>query len=87
MTTKTSATKGFLLELLVDGVPYEVRGQVFAFNDGQRVSISVNNGEEHILAWDPETVSLRALDDESIDLPGNLEKEISDHLMKTVILK
>ena len=73
------------MELLVDGVPYEVTGQVFAFNDQQRVRITVNNGNQHVFVWDPDTVSLRALDEGAIELPGSLEKEISDRLVKTVI--
>ncbi|PZR28451.1 MAG: hypothetical protein DI535_06110 [Citrobacter freundii] len=84
MTTK-KATKGFQLELLVDGVPYEVRGHIFDFNDEKRVQLNVNNGTDHIYAWDPDTVGLRALDDDAILLPDNLEQEISEHLVKTVI--
>lgn len=86
MSTAKS-TKNFLLELVTDGVPYEVRGQVFDFNEEKRVRLSVNNGDEHIYAWDAEAVGLQALDDEASVLPGNLEREISDYLVKTVIIK
>jgi hypothetical protein len=85
MTTK-KATKGFQLELLVDGVPYEVRGQVFEFNAEKRVQLNVNNGTEHVYAWDPETVRLRAIDDDAVLLPDNLEQTISEHLVKTIVL-
>lgn len=87
MRTKTSATKSFFLEMMVDGVPYEVRGQVFDFNDEKRVRVNINGGDEHIYAWDPDTVGLRALDDGSAVLPDSLEKEISDHLVKTLVPK
>lgn len=85
MRTKTSATKSFFIQMMADGVPYEVRGQIFEFNEEKRVSISINGGEQHIYAWDPDTVGLRALDDSSAILPAGLEKEISDHLVKTII--
>ncbi|HEX2845118.1 MAG TPA: hypothetical protein VHN59_01120 [Chitinophagaceae bacterium] len=53
MRTKTSATKSFFIEMMVDGVPYEIKGQIFGFNEEKRVRISINGGDQHIYTWDP----------------------------------
>ena len=75
------------LEILVDQIPYQVRITPETFNDEKRYHIVVNGDEGHLYAWDPETVSLRALDDDAATLPDGLEKEISDILVKTRLLQ
>jgi len=86
MRVSTTATKTFMFEIIADGVPYEIRGQVFSFNEEKRVRLSVNGEGQHIYAWDADAVGLRALDDDASVLPDSLEKEISDRLVKTIVL-
>ena len=84
MATGTNE-KSFDMDLIVDKVPYRVRVTPFLFNDEKRFRISINGEEEDVFAWDPEILSLRALDDESGVLPVNLEKAIGDRLVKTIL--
>lgn len=73
-------------EFLVDNVPYQVKVAPETFNDEQRFRIRINGDEGHLYAWDAETVSLRALDDDAATIPDALEKAISDKLVKTVLM-
>jgi len=73
-------------EFLVDKIPYQIKVTSETFNDEQRFRIKVNGDEGHIYAWDPETVSLQALDDDAAILPDGLEKAISDKLVKTILI-
>ncbi len=83
-TTQKNTAKN--LELVVDNIPYQVRITPETFNDEKRYRIVINGDEGHLYAWDSETVSLRALDDDAATLPDGLEKEISNLLVKTTLL-
>jgi len=74
-------------DLRVDRVPYHVEVSPFISNDEKRFVINVNGGLDHVYTWDDEAVQIRALDDEAVVLPDGLEKELSDRIMKTIILK
>jgi hypothetical protein len=69
-------------DLTVNKVPYHVDVAPFLFNDEKRFEIVVNGDEGHVFAWDPEITALRPLDDESATLPDELEKAISNRLLK-----
>jgi hypothetical protein len=72
-------------DLTVNKVPYHIEAIPFFFNDEKRFEISVNGDDGHVFAWDPTIIGLRALDDESATLPEELEKAISDKLVKPII--
>ena len=74
-------------DILVDKIPYHVDISPFLFNDEKRFIVNVNGGMDHLYTWDDEAVQLRALDDDAVILPDGLEKDLSDKIMKTVILK
>jgi hypothetical protein len=73
-------------DIIVDKLPYQIHVKPLSFNDEKRFEISINGGESHLFAWDPEVTGLRALDDEAATLPDGLEKAISDKLVKTVVV-
>jgi hypothetical protein len=73
------------LSLLVDEVPYEVRVEPFTFNDERRFYVSVNGGTSHVFTWDSEIKTLRAIDDDAVDLPDALEQAISQKLQSQQI--
>jgi hypothetical protein len=73
-------------EFLVDKIPYQIKVIPEVFNDTQRFRIQVNGDDGHLYAWDRETVSLQALDDDAATLPNGLEKAISDKLVKTIVM-
>jgi hypothetical protein len=74
------------LDITADKVPYATRVTPFMFNDQKRFRISVNGGDEHIFAWDPEVVQLRPLDDDAAIFPEDFIIELSDRLVKTVVV-
>lgn len=67
-------------DLVVDGVAYLVTAAPFSFNGGTRYYVSIDNGEDHVFAWDPEVSGLRIIDDESAIIPDTLEEAISQQL-------
>jgi hypothetical protein len=83
--TRKSGTDNF--EFLVDKLPYQVQVVTETFNDETRYRVRINGDDGHLFAWDAETVSLRALDDDSSTLPDGLEKAISDRLIKTTLMQ
>ena len=66
--------------LLVDDVPYFIKATSFSFNEEKRFYISVNDGTDHVFAWDSQVGRYRAIDDSASILPDALETEISGHL-------
>ena len=83
---KKNSTNGrSSFDLTVNKVPYHVDILPFSFNEEKRFEISINGDDGHIFAWDPDIVGLRALDESASTLPDDLEKAISDKLVKTVI--
>jgi len=71
------------LDLMVDKVPYTTRVTPFDFNGQKRFKVKVNNGDEHVFAWDEELMALTALDDGASTLPADLVRELSDRLVRT----
>lgn len=73
-------TKTFLFELMVDGVPYEVRATPFQFNEDTRYRVSYNGGPLLIFVWDQQIKQYLAIGDDSESIPDNLELAISQKL-------
>jgi hypothetical protein len=73
-------TKTFLFELLVDGVPYEVRAKPFQFNDDIRYKVSYNGGQIFVFVWDQELKRLAAIGEGTETIPDSLESAISQKL-------
>ncbi|MCW3119646.1 MAG: hypothetical protein JWM28_3728 [Chitinophagaceae bacterium] len=69
-------------EFVVDNTPYHIEVSPFIFNEEKRFMIKINDEDTHVFVWDPDAFQLRPLDDESAILPDNLEKAISDKLVK-----
>ena len=80
-------TKTFLFELLVDGVPYEVRTTPFQFNDDIRYRVSYNGGPIFIFVWDQQIKQHTAIGDGSESIPANLELAISQKLESMSVVK
>lgn len=72
--------KKLSFNLLVDGVPYEVKAEPFSFNDEKRYNVSFNGSDTHIFAWDEETLRYAPLGDAVTELPMALEQEIASRL-------
>ena len=66
--------------ILVDNVPYMITTVPFIFNGETRYRVSFNGSQEYIFIWDSSLGQLRAINDESSDLPDNLEMAISEKL-------
>ena len=73
-------TKTFLFELLVDGVPYEVRATPFQFNDDIRYRVSYNGGQIYVFVWDQELKRHTAIGEGVETIPDSLESAISQKL-------
>ena len=67
--------------IVVDNIPYLVKIAPFTFNEEERFYVTVNNGIQHVMAWDTEMNAYRAVDDNSVELPDGLEVEISNQLI------
>lgn len=80
-------TKTFLFELLVDGVPYEVRATPFQFNDDIRYRVSYNGGQIYVFVYDNELKRFAAIGDGTGTIPENLENAISQKLEGMAINK
>jgi hypothetical protein len=80
-------TKTFLFELLVDGVPYEVRATPFQFNDDIRYRVSYNGGQIYVFVWDQELKRLTAIGEGTETVPDSLEDAISQKLESMVVNK
>lgn len=66
--------------LLVDKVPYSVKTSAFTFNGETRFYVSINGGDDHVFTWDSEIKGLRAIDNDSFEIPDAVEKSISQKL-------
>jgi hypothetical protein len=66
-------------ELLVDGVPYSIEASSYEFNAETRYRVFYA-GNEHIFSWDPSMGRLAPMDDDAVNIPGNLEEEIARKL-------
>jgi hypothetical protein len=83
-SNQPGATRSF--DLVVDKVPYHIDVKPMTFNEEKRFEIQVNGDDGHVFVWDPEVVSLRAIDDDAAVLPDGLEKAISDTMVKTLVM-
>jgi hypothetical protein len=69
------------LELLVDGIPYEVKVTPYEFNTEPRFKISYNGSPEYIFVYDTDLKRLTAIGDDAGVIPANLEESISGHVL------
>lgn len=69
-------------QLLLDGVPYDVKAFPFKFNEGIRYRVRFNSSPEYVFAWDESATQYIAIDDDSTQIPANVETEIALHLQK-----
>ena len=69
----------------IDGVPYIVKASPFDFNGETRFNVSYNGSEEYIFTWDSSLGRLAAIGDESVQIPDNLEVEISGWLQSVTV--
>jgi hypothetical protein len=82
----TTQSRSTSYEFVVDNIPYRVDVVPEHFNDETRFRIFINGDDGHLYAWDRETVSLRALDDDAVTLPDGLDKQISDLIVRTTLM-
>jgi hypothetical protein len=68
-------------QLMLDGVPYEVKAVPFTFNEGKRYNITINGSGEYVFAYDSNVGQYVAIDDESSTIPQNVETEIAGRLL------
>ena len=78
--TKSIRTDERNFDLLIDGVPYQIKCIRFFFNEELRFNISVNGNPVHVFTWDSELGGFRAIDDSASSLPAGLEEAISEKL-------
>jgi hypothetical protein len=71
------------IELLVDGIPYEVKATPYEFNTETRFRVSFNGSPIYIFVWDSELKRLTAIGEGADTIPANLEESISGHLLAT----
>ena len=71
-------------EISLDGVPYIIEARPFAFNTETRFYVRYNGGTEHVFTWDSSLGRLAAIDDDSIDIPDDLEIAVAEKLQATV---
>lgn len=72
-------------QLLLDGVPYEVKAVPFQFNEGTRYTVTYNGSEEFIFAWDNSASQYIAIDTDSSEIPANVETAIAQQLQRTPV--
>lgn len=68
------------LELIVDGMPYEINIRPFTYNDELRFYVSYNNSQENVFARDASIGRYTAIDSDAADIPDNLEEAIAERL-------
>ena len=71
------------LDVIADELPFHTRVTPVDFNGQKRFNVQINNGEEHVFAWDEEMMSLRALDEGAATLSDSFVRELSNRLVKT----
>lgn len=73
-----------LFELLVDGVPYEVKATPFAFNTETRFNVQFNGSPEYVFVWDGILKRFVPIGDGAGLIPDNLELEVAEKLQDAV---
>ena len=66
--------------LVIDGVPYEVKAVPYKYNNETRFRVNYNGSEDYIFTRDSGIGRLTAIGDEAIDIPDNLEEAIAERL-------
>jgi hypothetical protein len=74
------------IEIVTDGVPYEVTATPYTYNNMTRFYVSYNGSEQYVFAWDETLGRLASIGDESIDIPDNLEIAIAEKLQPAMAL-
>jgi len=69
-------------EILLYGIPYLVKAEPFSFNDETRFNVMYNNGPEYVFAYDAEMAQYRAIGDDAINIPDDLEEAIAAKLQQ-----
>jgi hypothetical protein len=69
-----------LIEMMVDGMPLEVKATPYIFNDETRYRVSFNGSPVHIFAYDDELKYYRAIDSGSADIPDSVDEAIGRRL-------
>ena len=69
-----------LMEMMVDGMPLEVKATSYMFNDEIRYRVSFNGSPVHIFAFDEELKFYRAIDSGSVEIPDNIDEAIGRRL-------
>lgn len=69
-------------QLILDGVPYDIKAVPFKFNEGIRYSVAFNGSSEFIFAWDDDAGQYIAIDHDSSDIPANVESAIAQQLQR-----
>jgi hypothetical protein len=68
-------------QLMLGGVPYEVKAIPFSFNEGVRYNVTINGSGEYLFAYDSNVGQYVAIDDDSSTIPHNVETAIAGRLM------
>ena len=68
------------IEMMVDGMPLEVKATPYIFNDERRYRVSFNGSPVHVFAYDEELKHYRAIDSVSAEIPDNIDEAIGRKL-------
>ena len=71
-------------QLLLNAVPYVVKASPYEFNTETRFSVSYNDSEDFIFAYDAAAGRYVAIGDESSTIPDDVEVAIADKLYTLV---
>lgn len=71
-------------ELLLNGVPYDVKASPFEFNTETRFRVSFNDSEEYIFTYSAAAGRYVSIGDETSTIPDDLEEAIADKLYSLV---
>lgn len=69
-------------DLLLSGVPYQVKVEPFAFNSEVRYAISYNDSPPFIFAWDEALQRFTSIGEETATIPDDIEDAIATRLLQ-----
>lgn len=67
-------------QLLLNGVPYEVKAKPFEFNTETRFNVTINGSAEYIFAYDTSVGQFVSIDEDAESVPADVELAISERL-------
>jgi hypothetical protein len=67
------------LNMVIDGIPYEIKAVPFQFNSEKRYRVDYG-GVEYIFAYDSEIGKYASIDGDASGLPDTLEMAVADKL-------